>query len=126
MVPNRPPPPTLFYKPEEKYRHWNKGRCQVFAFRESENLEMLTGLDQNTIANMTAALESVCKKIPAGADSHDLRKRVADAMVACANSGTRTFVDFQTAGLKALEEMMSPSGTNWLGRLFRFAQVRSK
>ena len=87
---------------------------------------MLTEFDQNTIANMTAALESVCKKIPAGADSHALRKSIADAMVAHANSGTRTFADFQTAGLKALEEMMSPSGTNWLSRLFRFAQLRSK
>jgi hypothetical protein len=87
---------------------------------------MLTELDQNTIANMTAALEYVCKRIPPQRDSHDLRKRVGDAMIACANSGTRTFVDFQNAGLKALEEILSPSGTNWLSRLFRFAQARSK
>jgi hypothetical protein len=87
---------------------------------------MLTELDQNTIANMTAALESVCRKIPADADSHDVRKSVADAMIACANSGTRTFVDFQTAGLKALEEIMSPSGASWLTRLFRLARAGSK
>jgi hypothetical protein len=81
---------------------------------------MLTGLDQNTIANMTAALELVCRKIPAEKDSHDLRKRIADAMIACAGSGPRTFIDFQNAGLKALQEIMSPSGTNWFNRLFRF------
>lgn len=87
---------------------------------------MLTELDQNTIANMTAALEYVCKKIPADKDSHDFRKHIAAAMIARANSGTRAFVDFQNAGLAALEEMVSPSGTNWLNRLFRFAQVRIK
>jgi len=87
---------------------------------------MLTELDQNTIANMTAALEYVCNKIPVDRDAHELRKRIADAMIACANGGTRTFVDFQNAGLKALDEALSPSGASWLGRLFRFTQVRSK
>jgi hypothetical protein len=82
---------------------------------------MLTGLDQNTIANMTAALELVCKKIPAEKDSHDLRKRIADAMIACANGGPRTFIDFQNAGMKALQEIMSPSGTSWFSRLFRLS-----
>jgi hypothetical protein len=83
---------------------------------------MLIELDQNTIANMTAALEYVCKKIPANRDSDDFRKRIADAMIACAKNGTRSFVDFQNAGLKALEESLSPPGANPLGRLFRFAQ----
>jgi hypothetical protein len=87
---------------------------------------MLTGFDQNTIANMTAALENVCRKIPADKDSHALRKGVADAMIVCANNGTRSFVDFQDAGSKALDELMSPSGTNWLGRLFRFARAGIK
>ena len=85
---------------------------------------MLTELDQNTIANMTAALEHVCKKIPADRDSHDFRKHIAAAMIGCANNGTRAFVDFQSAGMKALEEILSPSGMNWLGRLFRFAQAQ--
>jgi hypothetical protein len=84
---------------------------------------MLTELDQNTIANMTAALEYVCKTIPAERDTHQLRKRIADAMIACANGGTRTFIDFQNAGLKALEEIVSPSRASWLGRLFRFSSV---
>ena len=37
---------------------------------------MLTEFDQTTIANMTAALDFVCKKIPADKDSNELRKRV--------------------------------------------------
>ena len=81
---------------------------------------MLTELDQNTIANMTAALEYVCRKIPEERDAYQLRKRIADAMIACANGGTRTLIDFQNAGLKALEEIVSPSGASLLGRLFRF------
>jgi hypothetical protein len=36
---------------------------------------MLTEFDQNTIANMTAALVYVCKKIPADRDSSELRKQ---------------------------------------------------
>jgi hypothetical protein len=83
---------------------------------------MLTELDQNTIANMTAVLECVCKKIPAERDTHELRKRIADAMIVCANGGW-TFIDLQNAGLKALEETVSPSGTSWLARLFRFNYV---
>ena len=65
---------------------------------------MLTEFDQNTIAYLTAALESVCKKIPPEMDSHDLRKRIADAMIECARSRNRDYVDFQKAGTVVLEE----------------------
>ena len=80
---------------------------------------MLTEFDQNTIANMTAALEYVCKKIPADKDAKDVRKRIADAIIASANSGSRTLIDFRNAGLKALEDIVRPSTSNWLRRLFR-------
>jgi hypothetical protein len=80
---------------------------------------MLTDFDQNTLANMTAALESVCNKIPPDRDAHDLRKRIGDAMIACAGTGKRTFVDFQDAGLRALEETMRKPKSNWLRGLFR-------
>ena len=48
---------------------------------------MLTEFDQNTMANMTAALEYVCKKIPVEKDGHGTRKSIADAMVASALQG---------------------------------------
>ena len=76
---------------------------------------MLTEFDQNTIANITAALEYVCRKIPADKDSLEMRKRIADAMVACGRDGKRTLVDFQNAGMKALEESVGPSKFNWFG-----------
>ena len=62
---------------------------------------MLAEFDQNTLANITAALDSICKKIPADKDSHAVSKRIGDAIIKSANAGRRTFVDFQNAGLRA-------------------------
>ena len=47
------------------------------------------------LAYMTAALESVCKKIPPEKDSAELRKKIADELVACANAYRRSFADFE-------------------------------
>ncbi len=63
---------------------------------------MLVDFDQTTLANMTAALEYVCKKIPAERDAQELRKEIANEIVACATRGRRTLVDFQDAGMKVL------------------------
>ena len=78
---------------------------------------MLTDLDQTTIANMTAALDAVCKKIPPEKDSHQLRKQVADAMIALAGERKRTFIDFQNAGLEILDEIINPGKHKWRGLL---------
>jgi hypothetical protein len=82
---------------------------------------MLTEFDQNTIANMTAALEHVCKRIPPEKDSPDLRKKIGDAIIACANRGSRTFVDFQNAGAEILAAVLRSPKFDWFGlsRLFR-------
>ncbi len=66
---------------------------------------MLIELDQNTIANMTAALEFVCRKLPAKDDNHEARKRIADAMVASGKAGRRTYADFVSAGFAVLDEI---------------------
>jgi hypothetical protein len=76
---------------------------------------MLIEFDQNTIANMTAALEYVCKRIPQERDSHELRKRIADAMVACGRDGRRSLPDFQNAGMEALDEIVGRRRSSWLG-----------
>jgi hypothetical protein len=82
---------------------------------------MLTEFDQNTIANMTAALEYVCKRIPLEKNTPDLRKRIGAAMIQSANRGSRTFIDFQNAGTNVLAEALRPPKFDWfgLGRLFR-------
>lgn len=80
---------------------------------------MLIEFDQNIVANMTAALEYVCKKIPAEKDTHELRRQLGDAMIRSANSGRHTYVDLQDAGLKALDGILRPPKPSWLGRLIR-------
>ena len=85
----------------------------------SENRDVHPNTLSNTGSrNMTAALEFVCKKIPPERDAHDLRKRIGDAMIASAQNGRRTFVDFQEAGLRALDESLRAQKRNWLTRLF--------
>ena len=66
--------------------------------------------DQTTMANMTAALEQVCNRLPPNRDTHKNRKRIADAMIAYARSGGCTLSDFQSLGSKTLEEITRPSG----------------
>jgi ketopantoate reductase len=60
---------------------------------------MLSDFDQSTIANMTAALDFVCKKIAADRDSNELRKRIADELVRCARTGRRTLIELKQAGI---------------------------
>ena len=76
---------------------------------------MLIEFDQTTIANMTAALDKVCKKIPPDKDNHETRKHIADAMVECAQSGRRTMSEFQSADSKILEELAQPPRFGWFG-----------
>jgi len=76
---------------------------------------MLLEFDQNTMANMTAALEHVCKQLPADKDNHETRKRIADAMIVCAKAGRRTYFDLKDTGLKTLKEITRPSRFNWFG-----------
>jgi hypothetical protein len=80
---------------------------------------MLIEFDQNTLANMTAALESVCRKLPPGKDSPQLRKQIADAMVARAKAGRRSYADFESAGAEALGESAMPDRSRWLSWLKR-------
>jgi hypothetical protein len=76
---------------------------------------MLTEFDQSTIANMTAALDYVCKKIPAEHDSNELRKQIADELIRCARTGRRSVIDFQQAGIRVVEEMTKPPRRRWFG-----------
>ncbi len=78
-----------------------------FSFHNLFGGVMLIEYDQTTLANMTAALDSVCKKISADRDCPELRKRIANAMIKVAGDGQRTFIDFQTAGMKVLGEKLA-------------------
>jgi hypothetical protein len=81
--------------------------------------KMLTKFDQTTIANMTAALDFVCKKIPADKDSNELRKRIGDELVRCARMGRRSLIDLQQAGMKVMEETATPTRSSWFAWKWR-------
>jgi hypothetical protein len=78
---------------------------------------MLTEFDQNTIANMTAALDYICKKIPVERDSNELRKRIAEELMQSARSGKRSVIDLQAAGLKLVERTARRTNSRWSGLL---------
>ena len=54
-----------------------------------------------TLANMNVALDRVCSRSPSG-ERHDVRKRVASAILLCAKSGKTTLGALSEAGAKAL------------------------
>jgi len=74
---------------------------------------MLSELDQNTIANMTAALDHVCKRIPAHSDSAVLRKRIAKELTECARSGKRTLGELENAGLNFIKSVVKQPKYSW-------------
>jgi hypothetical protein len=80
---------------------------------------MLTEFDQTTIANMTAALDYVSKKIPADKDTNELRKRIGDELVQCARMGRRSLIELQKAGMKVMEETAKPNRSGWFGWRWR-------
>jgi hypothetical protein len=88
---------------------------------------VLIEFDQNTLANMTAALEKVSAKIPADKDSAELRKQIATAIIACAKDGKRSYEDFEDAGDAALRRVVPadrPAWLSWLSARRRGAAVR--
>ena len=57
--------------------------------------------DSWTLANMNAALDRVCEKVPHG-EEHAVRKRIAKQIIKCAKSGKTTLSDLTAAGQRAL------------------------
>lgn len=88
----------------------------------SSGTNMITEFDQNTIANMTAALDYVCKKIPADRDSADLRKRIGNEIIRCAQSGKRNVLELQQAGLGVLQAETKAKRGSW----FDFRRLLSR
>ena len=77
---------------------------------------MLTEFDRSTIANMTAALDFVCKKISADEDSNELRKRIADELMRSARTGRQTLAELENTGMKIVEDAAKPKRSGWFAR----------
>jgi hypothetical protein len=65
--------------------------------------------DTRTLANMEVALNRVCGKTPDG-EQHEVRKRVAQAILCCAKSGNTTLGALTEAGKKALWRLPEKAG----------------
>jgi hypothetical protein len=76
---------------------------------------MLSEFDPGTIANITAVLDLVCRKIPADRDSNELRKLIADELIQCARAGRSTLIELQQAGMNILQETGKPTKSGWFG-----------
>jgi hypothetical protein len=66
--------------------------------------------DMRTLANMNVALERVCGRMPGGG-RHEVRKRVAEAIIRSARSGNRTLGALIEAGDKVLWRMSDNAAT---------------
>lgn len=70
--------------------------------------------DQSTLANMTAALEYVCRKLPPDKDNPAIRKYIADEILSAALKGQTSHGDLAGVGLKAVNGYLFPPGRSWL------------
>ena len=79
--------------------------------------------DNSTLANMMAALDDACKKLLSGGiDTSENRKRIGDALIAAANAGKRTLIQFTEVAQREVKLVSSPkpagvqSALNWIRR----------
>ena len=73
--------------------------------------------DQSTLANMTAALEYVCRKLPPDKDNQAIRKYIGDELLAACQKGQTSHEDLVGVGLKAVNSCLFPPGRSWLKAL---------
>ena len=73
--------------------------------------------DQSTLANMTAALEYVCRKLPPDRDNPAIRKHIAAEIVAACQKGQTSHEDLASVGLKIVNSYLFPPGRAWLKAL---------
>lgn len=64
--------------------------------------------DNNTLANMTAALDHGCKLLPRNLHTAANRKRIGDAIVGAARSGRRTLHDLIEVARHEVEAIIGP------------------
>jgi hypothetical protein len=73
--------------------------------------------DHYTLANMTAALEYVCRKLPLDKDNPAIRKYIADEITKAAHKGHVSQADLTGVGLKVVNLYLFPPGRSWLRAL---------
>ena len=76
-------------------------------------MNSILNFDQTTLANMTAALEFVCRKLPLERDNPAIRKYIAGEIVALAQKGKTTLGDLTGIGLNVVNRYLFPPGRFW-------------
>jgi hypothetical protein len=66
---------------------------------------------------MTAALEYVCRKLPAERDNPVIRKYIAEEIVVASSKGQTALGDLTSVGLKVVNGYLFPPGRSWLRAL---------
>lgn len=77
-------------------------------------MKTLLHLDQTTLANMTAALEYACLKLPPDRDNFRIRKAIADEIIAAVVNGHSALGDLTSAGLRISNIYLFPPKRSWL------------
>jgi hypothetical protein len=78
-------------------------------------MKSMLHFDQTTLANMTAALEYVCRKLPPKQDTPAIRKHIA-ADLSGADKGAN-LAYLTTVGLKVVNDSVFPPSRSWLKAL---------
>jgi hypothetical protein len=81
------------------------------------NMISILQFDQSTLANMTAALEYVCRKLPPDRDNPAIRKYIAGEILSAARKGQITHGDLAGVGLKVVNSYLFPPARSWLKAL---------
>jgi hypothetical protein len=80
-------------------------------------MHSILNFDQTTLANMTAALEYVCRKLPPERDNAAIRKYIAEEMVTACKMGKTTLCDLSGVGLNVVNSYLFPPSRSWLKAL---------
>jgi hypothetical protein len=98
--------------------HWrNRIALKYRSIANGGDMISMLQFDQSTLANMTAALEYVCRKLPPDKDNQTLRKYIADELLAACQKGQTSHEDLVGVGLKAVDSYLLPPGRSWLKAL---------
>lgn len=77
-------------------------------------MNSILDLNQTTLANMTAALEYVCRKLPPERNNPAIRKYIAEEIVTAAKKGKIAHGDLASVGLRVVNSYLFPPGRSWL------------
>jgi hypothetical protein len=87
------------------------------SFDSPSPMYSLLDLDQTTLANMTAALDYVYRKLPQDRDLPAIRKYIADEIIVAAHKGQTSLGDLSSVGLGVVNSYLFPPGRSWLRAL---------